>query len=243
METFRFLGRRCRAVLFWLAAFFLFFFLFLLGFFALDARASRQVYDKAVARFAPAAGERSPVDFAALMQVNPEIWGWLEYPALGISYPLVQGQDNQYYLNHLYDGSPGAAGALFLDAAGDPGLEDTLTILYGHNMGDGSMLGTLPQLLEPEADSVGPLFLYLPEEARPREYRLILLVRAAPDASFYFTPFSLGSQEYIALLEGAAGEPLLAGAAPDPDRPALVLSTCTRDGRQRLAAFYQEIVF
>lgn len=243
MESFRLIGRRCQTLLFWLAAFFLFFFLFLLGFFALDARASRQVYDKAAARFAPASGENCPVDFAALRLVNPEIWGWLELPILGISYPLVQGQDNQYYLDHLYDGSPGSAGALFLDASGDPGLGDTLTILYGHNMGDGSMLGALPRLLEPGGAGPDPaLFLYLPGETLPREYRLVLFAEAEPDAPFYFTSYSLGSPEYAALLEGAAGEPLLEGAAPDPDRPALVLSTCTRDGRRRLAAFFQEVV-
>ena len=243
MESLSPFRRRCRALLFWLAAFFLFFFLFLLGFFALEARTSRQVYDKAAARFAPASGESCPVDFAALRQVNPEIWGWLELPALGISYPLVQGRDNQYYLDHLYDGTPGAAGALFLDAAGDPGLGDTLTILYGHNMKDGSMLGALARLPEPEgADPDLSLFLYLPGEVRPREYRLVLYVKAEPDAPFYFTSYSPGSPDYAALLAGGAGESLLEGAAPDPDRPALVLSTCTWDGRRRLAAFFQEVV-
>lgn len=233
---------RCRAALFWAAVFFLFFFLSLLGFFALDARTSRQVYDKAAARFAPVSGESCPVDFAALQQVNPEIWGWLEFPALEISYPLVQGRDNEYYLDHLYDGSPGEAGAVFLDASGDPELGDTLTLLYGHNMGDGSMLGALPRLLEPGRDPDQPLFLYLPGEAHPREYRLVLFVRARADAPFYFTSYIPGSPEYAALLRGTAGESLLDCPDPDPNRPALVLSTCTRDGRARLAAFFQEVV-
>lgn len=239
MEWLGALGRRCREAAFWGAAFFLVFFGALLAFSALESRAGAQVYRKAALRYAPRSPD-SPVDFAALEQVNPDIVGWVEIPALDLSYPLVQGQDNQYYLSHRYDRSPGAQGALFLDAAAHPGLEDPLTIVYGHNMGDGSMLGRLDRYRQQDLYTQ-PVLVYLPAQARPRRYQPLLLAQAPADAPFYFARYALGSREYAAFLDWASGAALCAGElAPDPACPTLLLSTCTWDGRARLVLLCRE---
>lgn len=236
-----------RALLFWLSGFFLFFFLFLWCFFFLDRRQAARTYDQAAARFAPSASpgpeeEGLQIDFAALQKVNRDIWGWLEFPALEISYPLLQGEDNAYYLDHLYDGSAGSGGALFLDAAGDPLLGDALTLLYGHNMTDGSMFGALTRYLDSSFyDPDQRVFLYLPGEDSPRQYQVVLFAQVAADAPFYFTRYQLDSAPYAALLDWAEDRQLYpTGLSLSPHRPTLVLSTCTWDGRQRLVAFCQE---
>ena len=63
------------------------------------------------------------IDFAGLKAVNPDVIAWIQIPALDISYPVVQGKDNAYYLHHLFSGisrihygagASGAAGFLFL---------------------------------------------------------------------------------------------------------------------------------
>lgn len=44
------------------------------------------------------------IDFAGLKAVNPDVIAWIQIPALDISYPVVQGKDNAYYLHHLFSG-------------------------------------------------------------------------------------------------------------------------------------------
>ena len=83
------------------------------------------------------------VDFAALAEINPDTIGWLVVPGTGANYPIVQGENNYHYLNHLFDGRRNAAGAIFLDSYNRPDFSNRHTIIYGHNMLNGSMFGNL----------------------------------------------------------------------------------------------------
>lgn len=56
------------------------------------------------------------IDLAALQAVNADVLGWLSIPDTAISYPLVQGADNDYYLAHTWNRSSSAVGAIFMDA-------------------------------------------------------------------------------------------------------------------------------
>lgn len=83
------------------------------------------------------------LNLAALRAANPQVAGWISIPGTAIDYPLVQGEDNQYYLNHSWDGRSSAAGAIFVECKNDPRFSEFSTILYGHYMGDGSMFHAL----------------------------------------------------------------------------------------------------
>lgn len=56
---------------------------------------------------------------------------------------MAQGEDNSYYLKHLYDGTANKVGCLFIDYENAEDFSDNNTIIYGHNMRDGSMFSTL----------------------------------------------------------------------------------------------------
>ena len=79
------------------------------------------------------------VDFEALRAINPDIVGWLTIEGTGIHYPIVQGQDNDFYLSHQFDKSPSRAGCLFVDVTNDADFVDLNTIIYGHYTKDRSM--------------------------------------------------------------------------------------------------------
>ena len=54
-------------------------------------------------------------DFGKLSQVNPQVIGWIFAAGGEISYPVVQGEDNEYYLNHLFKGEVNRSGCIFMD--------------------------------------------------------------------------------------------------------------------------------
>lgn len=82
------------------------------------------------------------IDEASLRRLNPDYRLWLRIPGTDIDYPIVQGEDPLYYLDHAFDRSEQAAGALFIDSGQTPLLSFN-TVVYGHNQKDGSMFGQL----------------------------------------------------------------------------------------------------
>ncbi|MCL2587879.1 MAG: class B sortase [Oscillospiraceae bacterium] len=87
--------------------------------------------------------EAESIDFDVLRTLNPGTIGWIDVPDTGISYPLIQGSDNNRYLHHTFLGVRNNSGAIFLDYRNAPDFTDALTIVYGHNMLDGSMFAPL----------------------------------------------------------------------------------------------------
>ncbi len=83
------------------------------------------------------------VDFETLQAEHPDIIGWIYSPDTPINYPVVQGEDNQYYVDHLVDGTPHGSGAIFLDFRNSPDLSDLNSLIYGHNMTNKAMFGSI----------------------------------------------------------------------------------------------------
>lgn len=88
--------------------------------------------------------EKAVLDrYSELIKRNGELVGWLYIPGTRIDYPVVRGKDNVFYLSHGFDKAPAKAGAVFMDYRNNGGAEQLHTILYGHNMRDGSMFRDL----------------------------------------------------------------------------------------------------
>lgn len=85
-----------------------------------------------------------PIDFQTLQTRNSDIYAWIEIPGTAIDYPVVQRKgDNSYYLSHNTDGEEDAAGAIFTEDYNSKTFQDPNTVLYGHNMKNGSMFQNL----------------------------------------------------------------------------------------------------
>lgn len=74
------------------------------------------------------------VDFAALRETNPDIVAWIYIEGTKINYPIVQGEDNSYYLKHLFSGEWNGSGCIFLDFRNDASFADRHSIIYGHHI-------------------------------------------------------------------------------------------------------------
>lgn len=79
------------------------------------------------------------INFKALQEVNPDVIGWIYSPDTTINYPVVQGDDNAYYLKHLADGTENRNGCPFLDVQNRPDFSDDNSIIYGHHMQNGTI--------------------------------------------------------------------------------------------------------
>lgn len=106
------------------------------------------------------------IDFEKLKSVNGDIIAWLSVPFTSIEYPVMRREDNSYYLNHNMDGSTGYPGCVYMESYNNEDFTDALSILYGHNMRNGSMFGALKEFRKQEyCDEHRELYLYLPDRS------------------------------------------------------------------------------
>ena len=85
-----------------------------------------------------------PVDFKALKERNPDVYAWITVPGTQIDYPILQSaDDNSYYLTHTIDGEEKAEGAIFTENYNHTDMEDVNTVIYGHDMKNGTMFQNL----------------------------------------------------------------------------------------------------
>ena len=91
----------------------------------------------------PVVNELLTYNLDALREVNPDVFGWLHIPGTRISYPLVKGEDNDFYLNHTWKKEANTVGSIFLEAQNKADMTDFNTIIYGHNMDNNSMFRDL----------------------------------------------------------------------------------------------------
>ena len=95
-------------------------------------------------------GPKSEIDFETIWQTCPDVVGWITIEGTLIDYPIVQGEDNDFYLSHLPNKTRNEAGSIMMDKANAADFSDDVSILHGHHMRSGSMFGNL-ELFEKEA--------------------------------------------------------------------------------------------
>lgn len=78
-----------------------------------------------------------------LRKENSDIVGWLEIEDTSVSYPVLQGEDNDYYLRHTYKGEYSINGSIFLDKDYDFSIPSSNLLIYGHNNKNGKMFEEL----------------------------------------------------------------------------------------------------
>ncbi|MCR4754625.1 MAG: class B sortase [Lachnospiraceae bacterium] len=139
------------------------------------------------------------IDFDSLLEINEDFKGWLIFPALELSYPVLQGTDNEHYLHETYEHNRNKAGAIFMDSYNYPDFKDLNTFIYGHNMRDGSMFGSLKTLAEhPELIEQEPyIYVYTPRASY--QFQIVAYYTTHKKSDTY--QFILDLKEYDAYLD------------------------------------------
>ncbi len=176
----------------------------------------------------------NPIDFAELKSVNEDIVGWLRIRALDISYPVVQGEDNDFYLHRTFEKTDNFAGCLFFNYLNKPDLTDQNTIVYGHNMRNGSMFGKLKQFREEGKFEKSKFFwIFTPEFIY--QYRIFAATVVNKTGLNYQTAFT--DEQFDEFLDYAfEHSEIEAGDVEVTKEDRIVtLSTCTGDDATRFA--------
>ena len=77
--------------------------------------------------------ETTAPDYSALYAKNSDFIGWIKVPNTSINYPVLQCDNNDYYLDYNFEKKRDARGAIFTDYRNNPVNLDSNTIIYGHN--------------------------------------------------------------------------------------------------------------
>lgn len=85
--------------------------------------------------------------YQKLLELNSDTVGWLEVKNTNVNYPVVKSNDNDYYLYHAFDKSSNRGGWIFLDYRNNVDSNDKNYIIYGHSMSNGTMFGTLKNVI------------------------------------------------------------------------------------------------
>lgn len=176
------------------------------------------------------------VDFKSLREKNPDTVGWLYVGSCGISYPIVQGEDNDYYMNHTFEGTVNSSGAIIMDYRDDKYLKDWNTFIYGHNMKNGSMFGSLKKLLKDETlyDSDPYIYVYLPGYIY--RYKIFSYYKDKPDSKMYWTADTL--QEYRQYIRDALSLSVRdLGVETSEENNMVTLVTCSGSGAGKMRFF------
>lgn len=139
------------------------------------------------------------LDWNALKQKNNEIYAWIQIPDTDISYPVVQGSDNAYYLTHTADKVENYVGAIFMDYRQQPNFEEKNTMIYGHNVLHGSMFADIEKFKEEEFFQNHPTFyIYTPNKNYKAE---VFSIYTTQDTSSSYDIFYQSDEEYAKYLQ------------------------------------------
>ena len=168
----------------------------------------------------------------ALREVNSDVVGWIFIPSCRINYPIVQGDDNQHYLDYTWDNRKSHAGAIFMESTNRSDFQDFRTIIYGHNMADSTMFGSLYRFENQPYWKNHP-YVYLVTDEGVLRYEIYSSYRADVESGTY--ALNLNAKAYrLAFIRLTKEEAIFESSiTPDVTDRLLTLSTCAGNATTR----------
>lgn len=165
------------------------------------------------------------VDFSQLAEINSDIVGWIYIEGTAINYPVVQAENNHYYLNRLFDGSYNDSGCIFLDCRSSSDFSDRHSIIYGHHMKDNSMFAGLVQYKKQAFYDEHPVALLVTPDAY---YKIQFFSGYVSDTMSDAWDLSFDELEFSSWLNDIQEKSCFkASAIPSKTGRIITLSTCT----------------
>lgn len=180
------------------------------------------------------------VEFDKLKAENPDVIGWIRFDnqdELGINYPILYSGDNQKYLRTDLHGNSHIAGCIFLEGLNKSDFSDYYNIIYGHNMNDGSMFGSLKKYKDDGFWKENQYFTVYSETTAYR-YRIFSYEDAVNDGDVYKVGYQPGEEYQKFIDQMIKDSDVDTGVKPQTSNKILTLSTCTGNGYSKRLAIH-----
>lgn len=189
----------------------------------------KQEYVKVPVQDVPEWYQMAEIDLPSLQKQNPDVAGWLLFENEDISYPLMYSGDDTTYLHTALDGSSATAGSIFIEGGNHPDMEDSHTIIYGHNMRNLSMFGKL-RYYKQEDYYKDHAYFQIITNAGVYRYQIFACEEISADSFIYHVPYAADEtfEQFIAKLYRLSYYDT--GVVATKEDKIVTLSTCSRSG-------------
>lgn len=167
------------------------------------------------------------INWDELLARNSDVKAWIQIPDTNVNYPVLQGKTNDTYIHSDIDGNELSAGSIFIASENQNPFQDINTVIYGHNMKNGSMFNNIKSYTEQDFANEHPyIYIYLPD-GTVSQYKVISAHIISDQSVLYNTNITNAEDFYKEVLNG---NDISVDFEQDTTKPVITLSTCTSGG-------------
>lgn len=195
----------------------------------------KEIKDKVVVKNDEENEKKDAIDVNKLKDENSEFVAWIKVNNTNIDYPVVKTSNNSFYLNHSFDKSVNSAGWIFADYKNKFDGKDKNIVIYGHNMRDGSMFGSLKNILKEEwYNNSENIKIILTTENEEIIYEVFSVYKIETEDYYIKTDFSIDSeyQKFLNIIKERSIKNF--DVKVKASDKILTLSTCANNNKYRV---------
>ena len=188
----------------------------------------------------------NPINFDELLAYNPDVCGWIMVEGTSIDYPILRNTQKDFYLNHNLDKKKDVGGSIYIESLNYDDFSDPNTVIYGHNMLNGSKFATLKKFRDADFFNTNKyIYIYTPGHI----YRYQIFSAFVYDDRHLLNSYNFYIRQGMqAFIDVCKKPPSLVKNVRDmsvtPDDKLITLSTCTSKKNERylvVAKFIEDI--
>ena len=172
------------------------------------------------------------INLAELREKNEDVFGWIYIPGADISYPLLDGEDNEYYLTHTWDKKWNHMGSIFLEQECRADMSDFNTIIYGHNMKDTTMFSNLKKYMDGDFAESAP-HIYIATEDGLRKYDIFAAYEVSVEGHAFWIKIEKENHKQSFIDEALKMSVINTSVVPQTTDNIVTLATCTGKGHEK----------
>lgn len=174
--------------------------------------------------------EKTNIDFDRLLEINNQVVGWIMIDGTNINYPILQAEDNDYYLRRNIEKKYSISGSIFMDYRNTNFL-DKNTVIYGHNMNSGNMFNNIMKIYKNKLGEDIIIKIYTPE--KQLHYKVFSCYVIEPET--YGISTNIKENQYKEFNEKIKNRSEIEyNVNLQDDDKILTLFTCTVSGKKRI---------